>query len=78
MDPNATWQRLIDALEEGDSGEAAEAAQILAEWIGNHGFVPKGLAVAIVLQRDENTRASLTWPPYSGIHLSKLQQALRY
>jgi hypothetical protein len=43
LDPNACWKRLIDALMEGDGGEAGDAAVDLGQWIINEGFKPEGL-----------------------------------
>lgn len=43
MDPNACWKRLCDALREGDTEEAANAAEDLAEWIKKGGFLPEAL-----------------------------------
>lgn len=68
MDPNACWARLVSALEEGDGGEAKDAAVDLAEWIDKGGFVPHGLAVAMVAERN----------PAAELDLGELQKALRY
>jgi len=49
MDPNECWKRLLDALYEGDDGAAGDAAQDLAQWIEREGFLPGGLANALVI-----------------------------
>jgi len=41
MDPNACYERLIAALDEGDIPEAKEAARDLQAWITRGGFEPK-------------------------------------
>lgn len=45
MDPNATWQRILQ-LQEEDNPENAEellaAMQDLDEWLANGGFAPEG------------------------------------
>ncbi|MEM1025801.1 MAG: hypothetical protein AAGJ19_19155 [Myxococcota bacterium] len=41
MDPNATLQRLFDALADDDLTEAKDAATDLAEWLDRGGFTPK-------------------------------------
>lgn len=43
MDPDATWTRLCQALIDGDSSEAGDAAEDLAEWIAKEGAVPDAL-----------------------------------
>jgi len=40
MDPNATWQQLLDALEASDWDAAAEFAQVLLTWLLKRGFPP--------------------------------------
>jgi predicted ATPase len=40
MDPNATLQLLINALEEADMDTAREAARNLAEWVRGGGYMP--------------------------------------
>jgi hypothetical protein len=59
MDPNACWFRLVDAIQAGDEGEAEAAAHDLAVWIAGGGFVPHGLAVAIVAERNTAVEISL-------------------
>jgi hypothetical protein len=41
MDPDATIDRIIDALEDGDDTEAAWALEDLADWLQRGGFWPK-------------------------------------
>jgi len=40
MDPNATLQRISDALRTGDTEEAKNAALDLIAWLGMGGFSP--------------------------------------
>ena len=40
MDPLACFERLIDALIDGDKDEAEAAARDLAEWINGGGYTP--------------------------------------
>lgn len=41
MDPQATWENLLDAYEATDWDNALEAAQSLRLWIDRGGFPPK-------------------------------------
>lgn len=41
MDPQATWNDLLDACEQGDRETAAEAARALCEWLDRDGFPPQ-------------------------------------
>lgn len=59
MDPNTAWANLINALEEGDGGTAADAAVELGEWIAQEGFVPMGLAQAILALRNADHTVKL-------------------
>ena len=40
MDPNACWERLLAAVEEGDADEARAAFEDLAGWLARGGFPP--------------------------------------
>ena len=40
MDPNATWQQLLDALEASDWDTAGEFAEELLTWLLKGGFPP--------------------------------------
>jgi hypothetical protein len=40
MDPEAAWNRLLDALEAGDEKEAEIVALELLSWINRGGFPP--------------------------------------
>lgn len=40
MDPQACWERIKEALRDGDREEAQYALQDLAEWIRKGGFLP--------------------------------------
>lgn len=40
MDPVAAWDALLGALVDGEPDLAADAAEHLATWIGNGGYVP--------------------------------------
>lgn len=40
MDPNACWQRLVDAIACGDVSEAKDAHYDLRTWIARGGFEP--------------------------------------
>ena len=41
MDPQATWQRLLDAYSVHDWAESKEAAEDLLLWLRNCGFPPQ-------------------------------------
>lgn len=41
MDPNATWENLLEALTEGDWHEAFESAEALLDWLDRGGFPPE-------------------------------------
>lgn len=41
MDPNATWQRLAEAVSAESWEEAVEAAGDLSEWLARGGFPPR-------------------------------------
>ena len=41
MDPQATWQRLLDAYSAHDWAEAKEAAEDLLVWLRRCGFPPQ-------------------------------------
>lgn len=41
MDPQATWEQLLDAYAEGDSQRVEELADALLEWLKRGGFPPK-------------------------------------
>ena len=41
MDPQATWQRLLDAYSAHDWAEAKEAAEDLLVWLRRNGFPPQ-------------------------------------
>ena len=43
MDPQATWQRLLDAYTSQDWAEAKEAADDLLAWLRGGGFPPQTL-----------------------------------
>ena len=43
MDPQATWQRLLDAYAAQDRTEATEAAGDLLVWLRGGGFPPQTL-----------------------------------
>lgn len=43
MDPQATWQRLIDAYATGDFETTREAAEDLLAWLRRGGFPPQVL-----------------------------------
>jgi len=43
MDPQATWQLLLDAYSDGNSHEAREAAENLLAWLEKRGFPPQVL-----------------------------------
>jgi hypothetical protein len=43
MDPDATYERWLNALAEGDLREAREAHRDLMTWINNGGFLPRAL-----------------------------------
>lgn len=40
MDPQACWERIKEALRDGDREEAAYALQDLETWIRKGGFLP--------------------------------------
>jgi len=40
MDPNATWQRLLQAIEELNRDEVVAAADDLGTWLQKGGFMP--------------------------------------
>jgi hypothetical protein len=40
MDPNATWQALLEAYKEGDEEELLEACRDLHNWMATRGFPP--------------------------------------
>ncbi|WP_144056783.1 hypothetical protein [Rhodopirellula europaea] len=40
MDPNETFQMMLDAIARGDRNEAGELANVLAEWMQRGGFAP--------------------------------------
>ena len=41
MDPQATWQRLLDAYSAHDWAESKDAAEDLLVWLGRCGFPPQ-------------------------------------
>jgi hypothetical protein len=41
MDPQATWQRLLDAYSSHDPAEAKDAAEDLLVWLRGGGFPPQ-------------------------------------
>lgn len=41
MDPQATWNRLLEAWADQDWPSVFESAQDLSEWLGKSGFPPK-------------------------------------
>lgn len=41
MDPNATWTLLAEAIQTGETDEAAELADDLNEWLARGGFPPR-------------------------------------
>ncbi len=41
MDPQTTWNDLLDAWEQGDRETAAEAAEALVDWLKRQGFSPQ-------------------------------------
>ena len=41
MDPQATWQRLLDAYSVHDWAESKDAAEDLLFWLGRCGFPPQ-------------------------------------
>ena len=43
MDPQDTWQRLLDAYSSLERGEAKEAAEDLLVWLRGGGFPPQTL-----------------------------------
>jgi hypothetical protein len=43
MDPQATWQRMLDAYSARDRIEAIEAAEDLLGWLRRGGFPPQTL-----------------------------------
>lgn len=43
MDPQATWDRLIDAYRAGERDEAQDAADTLLQWLDRGGFPPQTL-----------------------------------
>ena len=43
MDPQATWQHMIDSYCEGDIAAATEAAEDLVDWLTRGGFPPQVL-----------------------------------
>lgn len=44
MDPQATWGEMIDALATGDFEAAADAAEVLTDWLKRGGFPPQSLS----------------------------------
>jgi len=45
MDPNATVQRLLEAIDDHDLEAAREAADDLSNWLARGGFAPDWLRV---------------------------------
>ena len=41
MDPNATWQELLDAIAQGDRERAIELLHALLAWLEHGGFMPQ-------------------------------------
>ena len=41
MDPTACWERMREALIDGDIGEARAAADDLSTWLARGGFMPE-------------------------------------
>ena len=46
MDPNACFQRIMDAIADNDRAEAQEAAEDLHEWLRKGGFPPNQIGSA--------------------------------
>lgn len=44
MDPQATWQLLIDAYADRDWSQADEAAEAMLYWLDRSGFPPQTIA----------------------------------
>ena len=40
MDPNRTWQELVDAVRNDDWVPAADLAEVLLDWLNRDGFPP--------------------------------------
>ena len=40
MDPQACWQRILEAFEDGDQAEVDEAMRDLWDWCSSGGFAP--------------------------------------
>lgn len=47
MDPNACWKRLLEAIVDGDTDEARDAAEDLTEWVAKGASVPPFLQQAL-------------------------------
>ena len=43
MDPQTTWGEMLDALADGESDAAIEAAEALMDWLIRGGFPPRPL-----------------------------------
>lgn len=65
MDPECCWNRLLDALMNGDEDESSAAAEDLAGWIKKRGFAPNGLKDA---ERDR-------YVPGTGKKLSEIRSS---